>query len=251
MRNNKVKLLLLVPILLSTTSCTKSRNAIQVVENYDLKLDASDSFSDYVITVNAKELRTMLDDGMSFILFFGSRYCSHCDDVEDYLMQYLPDNFHTIYYYDLGSEVDITYSDYLTYLNTYDSTYFPGLSDVYTPRMLIVSDGQVIDEVNSSKLTGEYSVFKSAMNSFIYGMNVYTLTKLDAFNLYREDFNDSSVYYYDSAVEGSAEEYVEVVYHGDYRYPVLVLDYYYLESDLLEYIETVYGPELNTLYDLN
>ncbi len=251
MKNNKLIVLLLVPILFSATSCTKSENAIQVVENYDLMLEASDSFSDYVITVNAKELRALLDDGMSFILFFGSRYCGHCEDVEIYLMDYLPENIHTIYYYDLGSEVDITYADYLTYLNSYDSEYFPGLGDVYTPRMLIVSEGQVIDSIASSKLTGEYSVFKSAMNSFIYGMNVYTLTKLDAFNLYREDFNDSSVYYYDSSIEGSAEKYVEEIYDGDYRYPVLVIDYYYADEDLVEYIETVYGPALNTLYDLN
>lgn len=218
------------------TGCSKNSNAINVCYNYDLEITSdSSTFSDYSIEVTAKQVRYLLDGDLSFILLFGSKYCSHCDTVKENLIKYLPNYGYTIYYYDIANEIEIGYANYLAYLNSYDSVNFPSLSEVITPHMFVVSEGKIVSEINQTKLISNYSVFKSAMNSFINSINIYNLTKYESYEKWISENSEYYLYLYNSTSTDSIKGYVNDIASSVFLVDVLAIDLNLADSTLNDY----------------
>lgn len=216
-------IVLITPLLF--TACSKNKNAIRVVNNYDLvvyKENPTEDMKKLTKEVNADEIILMSKNKGSFMLYFHSTHCSVCETVSENYRNYLKNNHHLIYTYDLMN------NDY-DKLHQYSETTFP--ETAATPRILIIKEGMFIDEVANGKLL-KPSFFNPAINSFIKSSNVSEVKTLKGLNKYLENNKDPNVYLYNSLDEHSYSLYVKKI---DDNEKSLFIDVSHSNEDLLAF----------------
>ena len=147
MKHKTISFFLSVPLLL--TSCMKSNHAIILPFNGEEKAN--------LIETNAEKIVSMIKNNYSFMLYQYSTGCSSCNECSKNFESFLEKNPYTIYKYNVYMS-----SDYAI-LHEYDEKAFPEL--IITPRVIIIKDGRVIDEINTSKLT-QSRLFNGAIKAF-------------------------------------------------------------------------------------
>lgn len=230
MKNTFVKsIILITPLLLC--GCSKNKNAIRAVTNYDLvayKDHPTVDMKKLTKALTADEIILMSKNKGSFMLFFHSTHCSACETVSENYRNYLKSNNYLIYTYDVMN------NDYLK-LHEYSELTFP--ESASTPRVLIIKEGKFIDEVANGKLFKK-SFFNPAMNSFLNSSNVSEVRTLDGLNKYLESNKDSNIYLYNSQDDSSYSLYVKKI---DDNEKSLFIDVSHSNEDLLEFAVANYS----------
>ncbi len=214
----------IIPLLF--TACSKNKNAIHVVTNYDLvayKDNPTVDMKKLMKALTADEIILMSKNKGSFMLYFHSTHCSACETVSENYRNYLESNHYLIYTYDVMN------NDYLK-LHEYNETTFP--EQASTPRILIIKEGKFVDEVANGKLFKQ-SFFNPAMNSFLNSTNVSEVKTLYGLNKYLENNKDPNVYLYNSLDESSYSLYVKKIDDNDEK--SLFIDTSHCNEDLLAF----------------
>ena len=216
-------IVLIIPLLF--TACSKNKNAIRAVTNYDLvayKEHPTVDMKKLTKALTADEIILMSKNKGSFMLFFHSEHCSACETVTENYRNYLKSNNYLIYTYDVAN------NDYLK-LHEYAESTFPEAAS--TPRVLIIKEGKFVDEVANGKLFKK-SFFNPAISSFLNSSNVSEVKTLNGLNKYLENNKDSKVYLYNSLDEASYSLYVKKI---DDNEKSLFIDVSHSNEDLLAY----------------
>ena len=222
MKKKKLILFILFPLLL--TSCSKNKNAILVLNNADYLSDSSKTY----ISVNGEEITYMMKAQSSFILFEYDENCSYCKDTSNNFVSYLKDKPYTIYSFSPALA-----KDYII-LNEYDNINFP--SQIVTPRVLVINEGKVVDEIARGKLYQE-KLFPSAINSFTNtNSHLYTCTTLKGYNYMIEKNNDINVVLYNTKTLENIDIYLNICNDKQYKEDTLFIDTNIADEDLLEYL---------------
>ncbi len=183
-RNKFVYLLASIPLLL--TSCNNS--SIKGLYNYDLEVvDLQDEDVNPFVEVEAEDIIAMAEAELSFPLFIHDVNCSHCIVANANFREVFESYPATIYRY--------TYN-YSTYekLNEYDEVLFP--YEFYTPRVMIIKDGELIVDVASSRVASTPSRLNGSLKSFVKLSNLYRLSLEESFDLYNSTYNDYILFTY-------------------------------------------------------
>ncbi|MCD8194840.1 MAG: hypothetical protein LUD22_00825 [Coprobacillus sp.] len=186
-KKSLVSLLAIIPLLL--TSCSSS--SVKGLYNYDLEvIDLQDEEINPFVELEAEDIIAMLKAELSFPLFIHDVNCSHCIVANANFREVFESYPATIYRY--------TYN-YSTYekLNDFDSILFP--FEFYTPRVMIIRDGELIVDVASSRVASTSSRLKGSLKSFVKLDNLYRLSLNESFELYNENYNDYILFTYSSS----------------------------------------------------
>ncbi len=190
MKKKFVCLIATIPLLLS--SCG-SADSIKGVYNYDLNVvDIQDENINPFVEVGPDEIIEMFEAELSFALFIHDVNCSHCIVANANFREVFEEYPFTIYRYTYAGS---TYEQ----LNEYNETLFPNM--FYTPRFLIIQDGWLSVDVNSSRLASTPSRLRGSLKAFIKDSNMYRLSLDDAFTQFNKDHSSYILFTY------SAKEY--------------------------------------------
>lgn len=213
-----MKKLLLFSILicpLALTSCG-TNDSIRQITNYELT--ANEGLQAEITNLTTTELINFLDAKLNFPLYFYSKNCGSCATVSGFVTTYISDHDAVIYGYDYGSNM----SDYHL-LNEYDPELFP--NRVVTPRMLIIKNGMLSVEINSSKY-GSHHIFAKTVSHFVGKSSLYTLNKFETFNTFKNNFDSYFAFAYSSKNKDSLRLISQFLYEHSASYydPTLLLD---------------------------
>lgn len=179
--------LLLLPLALS--SCDSFNAEIYQVNNYEFSVSND---SNYIKDVDAEQLISLFEGKRSFPLYFYSENCSTCAEVSSYIKSYVRLYKTTIYGYNFLENRENYES-----LNNYDPELFP--QKVITPRFLLIKNGTLSLEVNSSKFAS-FQSFEKTLKAFLCPANIYTLNTFNAFTKFDEQFSNYICFVYDRRI---------------------------------------------------
>ena len=213
---SRLILLTITPLLL--TSCAKNAHAIFMPYSIEVMMYKDDvtKYPDYLfMNLDAQNVIDLCESEATFMLYIHSKDCSACADTDNNWQRYLKGNSLTIYGYHFGE-------DY-TKLTSYNPGAFPELFS--TPRLLVVSKGVVVDEVNQSKLANTYTFFKGAVDSFSKKINIYTAYTTEAITYFNNNFPDGEVITFDSQNHDESKVIYRTYFNKDITKTYLFVDY--------------------------
>ena len=226
MKTKRFLILAIVPLVL--TSCAKNKNAIEMINNGDLLVDNPSLFID----TDEERIIGMMESKLSFMLYSYSTACSHCEESSKNFVKYLEKYPYTIYRY------NVYMSDNYRLLYEYDAKAFPEIAA--TPRVLIIKEGKMVDEVAPSKLT-QSSLFNSGINAFTKKSEyLYNTTTLDGYKKIIEIDNDFGVIIYNSLTQTGLDKYFIAYDNKDFDEITILVDEAYATTELIDYLHTRY-----------
>ncbi len=175
------KNLLILPILLVSLSGCQNSDFIYYINNFDSNNEAG-------INIDSLGVNDLLKSGASFVLYTYSDSCVHCQSVSENFSRYAKNTNLTYYKF---SPID-TY--YQVLVDNYPS-YFPSIRS--TPKVQLFKDGELLVQINNSRLT-DYNLFSSSLNNYTKPSSVYTLSNQDDFVRFLNQNNDFFLLFFNS-----------------------------------------------------
>ena len=153
-------------LLLGMTGCTKKEepvNGCDIQDECNDKADMSayeyyDNSEDYVyVTAYVKDMAEMMDEGKSFVIYFGFSRCPWCRDAMPILNEAAKEaGFDTVYYVNTRekeewkSNLDIDdYDLFVELAGDYLKLDDNNIKHLYTPMVLFIKDGKIVETVSA------------------------------------------------------------------------------------------------------
>lgn len=211
-----LNLLLLIIFTASLASCSKNKNAIKAINNYNIIDSVSSDFKSNIINLDSTSIISMINSDSSFLLFMYSDFCSSCKDVKDNLNEYFKNNKYTIYGFNGDNP-----SEYVLLHDSLPEVFPERLS---TPELKVIKDGKHVDSIQTSKLVNN-RLIKSAINSFLYTSNIYTVTNEYTYKAFKNSFSEYEEIRYSSESKEKMKPLLDI-YNSDSNKTYLVIDEY-------------------------
>lgn len=233
-----MKKLIILPLLLfplALSSCDAFSAEIYQVNNYEFSVSND---SEYIKDIDSEQLISLFEGKMSFPLYFYSDNCSTCTEVSSYIKSYVRLNKTTIYGFNYLENRD----NYELLMN-YDPELFP--NKVITPRFLLIKNGTLSLEINSSKFAS-FQTFEKTLKAFLCPANIYTLNTFDAFTHFDETFGSYICFVYDRKIVEQNVLINQFIYPniGTPNKAILLLDVHDIDENNLAKIRNFIGVEI-------
>lgn len=237
---------LLVLGLLSTlllTSCQSAYETFYVPYNLDYHYQESAPFSP--ITLNAKQLRTMIESKQSFALYYYSDNCMHCPNSTELLNKYLQIKSNQIEFYKISA------TEYLIDKN--GDKFLAGLDYLFeaTPNIYFFKEGVSKLSLPRNKYSSGFPVFESTLNDILKKSKIYITTLKEGFDYFLENNNNYIIFLRDisttesetSNISYSYKVYNDVIYNkmSTSEYSSLILDVTKIEQGIYDSLNTLYN----------
>ncbi len=227
-------LLLLTPLLL--TSCDNSANKITVPLNIDYYLNKNEEVELFPTPLTGDQVTMMIESKQDFILYFHSRQCALCSQVNNFFDTFLKN--HPIQVYSFSAQ-----SSDIVYISDLYPQYFDA-----TPKVMFFKNGTNVLTLSTSRYSS-YRSFESALMEFAMTNKIYTTTTLqgvEKFIEYKEEFlifflNDEKI------IQNSDWPYFSFYRQEVFPYleksqlNSLILDQNMLDNEAKTYLYNTYG----------
>ncbi len=160
------RIFLVVLILLGMTGCVKKEEPVNGCDISEECSEAADmsgyeyyaESEDYVyVKSSVKDMAEMMDEGKSFVIYFGFARCPWCRDAMPVLNEAAKETgTDTVYYVDTRakeewkSNLDIDdYDLFVEKAGDYLKLDENGIKHLYTPMVLFIKDGKIVETVSA------------------------------------------------------------------------------------------------------
>ncbi len=201
-RRNNISLIVLLASLLS--SCGQNQNNPHILKNGDLEYIDEINDDNAFINGTYSYLEMMLEANESFIFYLMQDECIGCKDFKDKMLSFIQST------HSLVVRMNITNNDeFEEFTNKYHDQFFYK-NVITTPQVYVVSNKESVIAVPSSRYSTA-TMFKGAMNDYIYNSNVYTFSTYQSYANFLEKEDDLLTIIVDYTKKETIELYKSVI----------------------------------------
>ncbi|MCQ2793593.1 MAG: hypothetical protein MJ221_04200 [Bacilli bacterium] len=172
----------ILPLCLS--SCGANPNNPHITKNGNLTYLSEITEENAYFNGSFEYVSQMIDSEDYFIFYLTSSECSHCVEFKNKMLDYVKETKASVIKMDIikyNDDDTIGYTaDFEKFYKTYGDYFFIN-GEVLTPQVYIAHGKNVATKVPSSRYSTS-SMFKGAMNDYVYLDNVMTFSKASSYN---------------------------------------------------------------------
>ncbi len=196
----------LIAILASTlTSCGQNKDNPHILKNGDLETMEEITDDNAFVNGTFSYLDTMLEANESFIFYLMQDECSACKEFKDKMLSFIQSSHSLV----VRMNISTNEEDFLKLGNKYQEQFFYN-NQIATPKVYVVRNKESVIAVPNSRYSTA-TMFKNAMNDYIYNTNVYTFSSFENYLKFADKEDDLLTIVVDYTKKDTVELYKAMI----------------------------------------
>lgn len=168
-------------LTLPLTSCGANSDNVHVLKNGELNVLSELTYDNVYVEATYSYMKNMLQGQENFIFYLTSNTCSHCLEFKSKMLEYVKASHSLVVKMEVYLEDEKTPNpEFEQFYNNYKEQFFVN-GEINTPQVYVANGENVATFVPSSRYSTA-TMFKTAMNDYVYTCNVSTFSTLKAYN---------------------------------------------------------------------